>query len=263
MTDPIVKWAGGKRQLLDLILPLVAERLSPGGVYHEPFLGGAAVALALDEGVPVVARDVCADLVETYQAVASSPHRVFVRLSELFATHSQESYYAVRSTVPERAHDRAARFIYLNKTGFNGLYRVNSQGAFNVPIGRRRRPATCPRYGDLVAFSWRARYWALSCGDFEPAVDAAEPGDVIYADPPYHGTFGYSADFSESDQARLAAALRRAARRGVGVVATNSRTPLVRKLYQWADVRTISEGRAVAADASRRGDALCILAVRP
>lgn len=262
MTEPVVKWAGGKRRMVGQILPLVEERLAPGGVYHEPFLGGAAVALAIGEEVPVVARDVCAELVEFYQALAREPHVVYMKLVALFSAHTSDAYYRVRSSSPVAAADRAARFIYLNKAGFNGLYRVNQSGGFNVPVGRRRR-LNPPQYGDLVRFSWRARFWALSAGDFEETVEGATEGDVVYADPPYDGTFGYSSGFTADDQRRLAECLRRAARRGVGVVTTNADTPLVRRLYRWASVTDTGEARAVAADVSRRGRAACVLAVRP
>lgn len=263
--DPIVKWAGGKRRMVDRILPLVERRLAPGGVYHEPFLGGGAVALAIDDEVPVVARDACAELVEAYLAVARAPHVVHQKLCDLLRCHSESTYYEVRSTVPDASDDRAARFMYLNKTGFNGLYRVNASGRFNVPYGqrRRRRAPSPPAYGDLVRFSRRVCLWSLTSGDFEPLVDAATAGDAVYADPPYHGTFGYSSGFSEDDQRRLAECLRRAARRGVGVVATNADTPLVRRLYRWADVTSGDEIRSVAADGRRRGAARCVVAVRP
>lgn len=260
MTEPIVKWAGGKRSMLDRVVPLVLERLAPGGRYLEPFLGGAAVALALD--APTIASDTCLPLVETYAVCSQRPGRVHRRLRELARGHCERRYYEIRGWSPGNPTDRAARFIYLNKAGFNGLYRVNRSGGFNVPFGKRG-DVSIPALDHLREAAARMADWCLVHSDFEPVVELARPGDVVYADPPYDGTFGYSSGFGAAAQARLAACLRRAARRGVGVVTTNSDTPLVRRLYSWAHVVSGSERRCVAADGQRRADAECVVAVRP
>lgn len=267
MTEPVIKWAGGKRRLVDQLLPLVLHRRSPSGRYHEPFVGGAAMALALPAGVPVTVSDVCAPLVEAYRAIAVDPRLVHHRLVRLVERHTEAEYYRVRDVIPATSASRAARFIYLNKAGFNGLYRVNRAGVFNVPCGKRRgsknAPPGCPAEEHLVEFGDRALLWTIAQGDFEQSIERAVEGDVVYADPPYDGTFTYGTEFGEPEQRRLSDALRRAARRGVGVVTTNADTPLVRRLYRWADVRPLVEGRSVAADGERRGDAECVVAVRP
>jgi DNA adenine methylase len=260
---PLLKWPGGKTQLLDVLRPLIDSRRNYGGTLFEPFLGAGAVALSMDEDVAVVASDVCGDLMDFYLAVRTSPARVSSILEGLRERHSESHYYAVRSSIGASLAERAARFIYLSKMGFNGLYRVNKAGQFNVPIGRGKVTAL-PTYGELVELSTRVRHsWRLEHADFEEVLGCAVEGDVIFADPPYHGTFGYSSGFGDDDQARLSACLRRAARRGVGVVATNSDTPLTRNLYRWADVRDLSERRRIAAAGDRRGDAACVVAVRP
>lgn len=257
----IVKWAGGKTDMLGELTPLVLDRLSPGGRYFEPFLGGAAMALSMPPEIPVVASDVCEPLVEMWLAVAKQTHRLAARLAELGSTHSEVQYYEVRASSPDTRLERAARFIYLNKTGFNGLFRVNKAGKFNVPLGRGRA-SSLPTFGELEAAASRIRSWTLVRSDFELVVEGAAEGDVVFADPPYDGTHDYSSDFGYASQARLAACLRRAARRGVGIVTTNADTPLVRQLYAWADVRETSERRKIAANGDRT-PAACVVAVRP
>lgn len=262
LIDPLVKWTGGKRRMLDLLRPLIDERRSYAGTYFEPFLGGGAVALSLPEDVTVVASDACDDLMDFWLAVQKSPGRLSAIVEKLRSSHSEDQYYKVRSSLGLGLAERAARFLYLNKLGFNGLYRLNKAGLFNVPIGRGR-PSSLPTYGELVRVSSRIKHsWMLQHCDFEEVLAAARGGDVIFADPPYDGTHDYSSGFGESDQARLAACLRRAAIRGVGVVTTNADTPLVRRLYRWADVRSVDERRMIRADVSS-ADASCIVAVRP
>lgn len=256
-----LKWAGGKGQMVDVLVKLIRARRSYAGRYFEPFLGSGAVALSLSE-IDVVASDSNEELVETWTVVKQEPHRLSKHLEWHRRDHSKEHYYEVRSRRYDTPVERAARFIYLNKTGFNGLYRKNRSGQFNVPIGRGRA-TSIPTYGELMTISQHVnRYWSLVHSDFEPIIEEANEGDVVYADPPYAGTFGYSSDFSEFDRERLAAALRRAARRGVGVVATDANTRGVRRLYSWAEITPYDERRRIAANGDRR-DAKCLIAVRP
>lgn len=259
---PPIKWSGGKTQLLPLLQPLLDERRSYSGTHFEPFLGGGSVALAQGEGVLVAATDACDELVEMWQVVRQTPGQVANELERFGARHSERQYYEVRAAQYESAVMRAARFIYLNKTCFNGLWRKNRSGQFNVPIGRGK-PRQLPTRGDLIALSSRMRetWLDVQAIDFEPMVDAAREGDVVFADPPYDGTHDYSSDFGDAHRARLAAALRRAARRGVGVVACDADTPLVRRLYAWADVREVSERRNLAQRNRKR--AACLVMVRP
>lgn len=258
-----VKWAGGKAQLLDMLLPLIEERRSPGGTLFDVFLGGGSVALAADEDTLVVTNDASDDLMDMWLGIRDRPRQVADVLEVWGRAHSPEHYKLVRSSLGASLTLRAARFLYLNKLGFNGLYRVNKAGQFNVPIGRGR-PTSLPTYGELLTLQQRMRRsWTLQCGDFEDVCEAAREGDVIFADPPYDGTHDYSSGFGDGDRMRLAACLRRAARRGVGVVACDADTPLVRRLYAWADVRDVSERRRISAKVDGRGDAACVVAVRP
>lgn len=267
MIEPFIKWAGGKRRLLDTLRPLVLEGLCEGGTYWEPFLGAGAVALSLPREVPVVASDVNAELMGVWDAVRRSPYQLIRDLRAMAAKHSPDFYYQVRDEWELESNEvgRAARFIYLNKTGFNGLYRKNKSGKFNVPLGRGRA-SSIPDTAQLIPVFDRIRNWRLESLDFEDLLEdktwRPSEGDVVYCDPPYDGTQDYSTGFGEDDQRRLAAVLRRAARRGVRVIATNSDTPLIRELYRWAELRRVREPRLLSCKARERADARCVLVVR-
>lgn len=255
----VIKWVGGKRQLVDRLLPVVTHHLT--GTYIEPFLGGGALALALPEITKVRAGDADVDLMTYYRCVLKMPRALAQRISAHAAAHSTEHYYAVRAATPEFMVDKAARFVYLNRACFNGLHRKNKAGQFNVPIGRGT--PRFPSQDELVALSYRLRRWdQLSCGDFELLVNPAQRGDVIFADPPYDGTFtSYTVDgFSMLDQLRLSTSLHAAYIRGATILATNSDTEYIRHLYaSWAVVTPVDERRRIAADGDKRADAACVL----
>lgn len=263
---PFLKWAGGKTQLVDTLLPIIMSRLTLGGRYVEPFLGGGAVALSLPAAYQVIASDSCAPLVQTWESVRDHLDSVVEHLRGHDVAHSKEHYYLTREEFNKPkalwSGADAAQFIYLNKSGFNGLYRVNKGGAVNVPFGARKRPAL-PSEMELAAVRQRMRewWWPIGCHDFEATIELAREGDVVYADPPYDGTFSYGVDFSVEDRVRLSKALRRAARRGACVMMTDAATLRVQALYAWADVQPISERRRVAANGDRSA-AACVLAVR-
>lgn len=266
MIAPFIKWTGGgKRQLVGTLRPIIEARLAEGGTYWEPFLGGGAVALSLASEIPVHASDACAELIEAWDVVRKQPYRLISTLRAMGEMHSKAYYYEVRGATYDTAVMRAARFIYLNKMGFNGLYRKNKSGGFNVPLGRGKITAI-PDTSTIIPVYDRVRDWRLEALDFEDFLEdprwRPSEGDVIFADPPYDGTHDYSSGFSESDQRRLAACLRRAARRGVGVVATNADTPLVRRAYAWAIVRDITEQRRISCDSANRDAASCVLVTR-
>jgi DNA adenine methylase len=247
---PIVKWAGGKTQLLPTLLPLLA-----GGRLVEPFLGGAAAALA--RGGDCIVGDACEDLMEMYDQVRHKPLTVARVLHELADDHCEEAYYRVRARVPLWAPHRAARFLYLNKACFNGLYRVNRSGLFNVPFGRGA-PAW-PTTTQLMALSREAWRWSMECRDFEETIGYARRGDVVYADPPYDETFDYASGFGADDRTRLRAALGRARVRGARCVVTDADTPVVRELYKTWTVTEIVERRRIGA--TTREPAACLLIV--
>ena len=254
---PFIKWAGGKHRLL----PALSRRFPPKekiGRYFEPFLGGAAVFFHLAHPHSFLS-DSNQDLVELYQVVQQDVEG----LIEILQIHKneREHYYRVRSLDPSKMipAQRAARLIYLNKTCFNGLYRVNSQGQFNVPFGRYENPAICDVKG-LRAASAALKPVDISMHDFETVLERAEPGDFIYFDPPYHPinrtssfTSYTTGRFGEEEQHRLAAVYTHLAERGCFVMLSNSDTPLIRELYRDFHIHELQAGRAINSKPERRG----------
>ncbi len=255
---PVIKWAGGKRALLPVLLRLAPAHFNR---YIEPFLGGASVFLALRPHHAILS-DANGELVSLYRTVAKDCESVIRELRSL-ATFVEDSakYYELRGTAPSLLNDaeRAARFIFLNKTGFNGLYRVNRQGQFNVPFGRHDTP---PKLLDEDNFRRVAELLAraeVAEADFEETLDRGEEGDFAYLDPPYvplNATAkftSYTADsFCVDDQIRLAEAVHRAVARGCSVLLSNSDTPLVHELYGRYTIRTIQVKRSINSDPTKR-----------
>jgi DNA adenine methylase len=206
---PIIKWVGGKTKLL----PELATRLPQGyRRYYEPFAGGAALFFHLGPTAAVLS-DRNADLIGMYRAVAADPDGVLRRLALHRDAHGTEHYYQTRARWNDRAVswsvlDRAATFIYLNRTCFNGLWRVNKGGGFNVPMGRYKNPAIYDAE-TIGRASAVLRGATLLCGDYRDAVADAGPGDLVYFDPPYDPVTttanftAYTGDgFSRDDQRR-------------------------------------------------------------
>jgi DNA adenine methylase len=254
---PFLKWAGGKGQLLRQYAPLIPRHER----YFEPFLGGGAMFFSLCPSSAVLS-DSNPRLIATYRVVRDDLDALLPWLARFREAHSETSYYAVRARYNEGAGtvaERAAMFIYLNKTGFNGLYRVNARGGFNVPYGRYRNPSVfdVDVLGRASAALQRAD---LRHGDFADALRDAARGDFVYLDPPYHplsatASFtSYTSDaFDETQQERLAALYRDLDGRGCRVMLSNSDTPLVRKLYRGFRRRAVSASRSINCVASGRG----------
>lgn len=237
---PFLKWAGGKANLLDEILNRLPR---PDSIrrYVEPFVGGGAVffglrALAPDS--PMRIADNNPALIDAYLALRDRAEAVVAALGRYARRHSPEHYYRVREQVPHDPAERAARLIYLNRTCYNGLFRVNSKGQFNVPLGRYQHPRILDEE-TLYRASLALQGVAILCADFESAVADCGGGDAVYFDPPYDplsvtSSFtAYTASgFGPQEQTRLAGAFARLARAGVHVVLSSSDTPLIRTLYQ-------------------------------
>lgn len=229
---PFLKWPGGKRWLAARHAKLFPASF---GCYFEPFLGGGSVFFYLKPTRAVLA-DTNRELIAAYRIVKRSSKRLEQLLAEHQRQHGEEHYYSVRKTIPSDAVERAARTLYLNRTCFNGMYRVNLAGEFNVPIGTKN--AVLLPTDDFAAASRLLKSADLRVSDFEPVIDAAEEGDFVFADPPYivgHNNNGFvkynEILFRWSDQTRLADALVRARERGVKVLATNADHAEVRELY--------------------------------
>lgn len=252
---PFLKWAGGKSQLLG---GLRAKVPASFGRYFEPFLGGGALFFALRPSRGVLS-DVNREIIDCYTAVRDDVTGLVAALRD----HRYESkhYYAVRDTDPAKLSllERAARTIFLNKTGFNGLYRVNRAGKFNVPFGRYAKPAICDE-DNLRACSAALANVELVAGDFETAASRAAAGDFVYFDPPYvplSRTAAFTAyapgGFDLGAQARLAAFFGKLADRGVALLLSNSDVPEIRKLYARYRIDTIEASRVINCKATRRG----------
>lgn len=232
---PFIKWAGGKRWLTlhkNLIRPDFSGR------YIEPFLGGGAMFFHLGPRSSVLS-DVNSRLVETYAAIQTEPESVRALLQIHQAHHSKDYYYATRALQPQALAERAAQFLYLNRTCWNGLYRENLAGKFNVPIGTKTTIFNPEE--DFGAISAILQGAEIQCCDFEVTIEKANSGDFVFCDPPYttahnmNGFLKYNQHiFSWNDQIRLRDSAIRAANRGAEVVITNADHPSLYALYSEA-----------------------------
>ena len=258
---PIVKWVGGKGRLLPQLSPLL-----PPGVelmrHVEPFVGGGAVFFGLRPARALLC-DVNPALIDTYGAVRDEVDTLIEQLRALSADHDARAYYAVRERYNRGRKlppaQRAAMFIYLNKTCFNGLHRVNQRGHFNVPAGRYDNPRILNEDALRAASAELARAELQCCG-FERLLAAAKPGDFVYLDPPYEpvsrtASFtAYAQDgFGRQDQMRLRDVFAALDRRGCKLMLSNSDVPFIRDLYERYDIARVSAARAINSDASKRG----------
>ncbi|MBI2859034.1 MAG: Dam family site-specific DNA-(adenine-N6)-methyltransferase [Chloroflexi bacterium] len=229
---PVLKWAGGKQWLVKY-LPMLVPKIT--GNYAEPFLGGAAIYFSLQPDRPLLA-DSNEELVNFYEVLRDSPGELVREVGSY--QYDKSFYYQLRASLPSDKVNRAARFLYLNKTCWNGLYRVNQKGAFNVPIGRYKEPLICDARGLLKA-SAVLQSATLVCGDFEDTTACLSSGDFVYLDPPYvanqegNGFLKYNGRvFSWKDQLRLADVVHRLDKRGVLILITNTCHPSVLDLYR-------------------------------
>ena len=230
--EPFLKWAGGKRWLVPYLNNFFPKNY---GRYIEPFLGGGAVYFSTRSRAATLG-DVNGELVTTYQAIRTNHGKVWRYLREHARNHSEAYYYAVRDNQPKSVFTIAARFLYLNRTCWNGLYRVNQDGYFNVPKGTK---TTVLLPGDEPALlAKKLAKVELVWSDFEMLIDSAVEGDLVFADPPYtvkhnfNGFIKYNESiFTWDDQVRLMRASRRARRRGAHVIISNADHPSVHELY--------------------------------
>jgi DNA adenine methylase len=234
--EPVLKWAGGKRWLAPILVPSLANELS--GTYYEPFVGSASVFACL-QPTKAVLSDINDALVSTLVVIRDAPDRLQRHVWRW--SNSRDCYDRVRGSRPHSAVGRAARFLFLNRTCWGGLYRSNRLGEFNVPFGDSKR-VICRRQ-HLRNFSKLLCAAELTTSDFEQQIALARAGDVVYADPPYttkgvnNGFIRYNEKlFSWEDQVRLARACKHAARRGVFVVVSGIWHEALLDLYRgwWA-----------------------------
>ena len=261
LVKPFVKWAGGKRQLMDEIRKYIPAGIS---TYYEPFLGGGAVWFELQPKRYVV-NDINKEMINVYRTIKTDVEALITELK----THVNEPevFYQVRELdrTPEYQNmtpiQKAARIIYLNKTCFNGLFRVNSQGYFNVPFGNYKNP-------DIInEITLRAVHNFLNASegeilneDFEVVMKGAKKGSFVYLDPPYDpvsdsSSFtGYTLDgFGRKEQIRLKNACDELHKKGCKFLLSNSSTPFIRELYAEYHIQTVQANRNINANGSGRG----------
>ena len=265
--QPFLKWVGGKAQLLaqfDEFFPTEITR------YFEPFIGGGAVFFHLKHRFPKMKaflRDINPELINTYKAVQKFPHKLMQQLdahAAEFKAKGDDYFYYVRGqhylTGDEnKIVERAARMIFLNKTCFNGLWRVNGRGEFNVPVGSNKKPGLYDEE-NILAANRALEGVDLAVQDFRETLNQPRRGDFAYIDPPYHPislTASFTSyakeDFGEGEQRELHAVFAEAARRGARLMLSNSDTSFIHKLYRDFQIHTVQARRAINCDGSKRG----------
>jgi DNA adenine methylase len=252
---PFLKWPGGKRWLVSAYPQLVPTTFNR---YIEPFLGGGSVYFHLQPRSALLG-DINGDVVVAYEGLQKQPEKVLHELTRHHKNHDNDYYYNVRDVVPKTLAARAARVIYLNRTCFNGIYRVNRLGKFNVPVGNRT--GVLYNTDNFPAITALLQSAEIRKTDFEELVDCASAGDLVFADPPYtvthnnNGFIKYNEKlFSWADQVRLADSLHRAKMRGARVLATNAAHESVRHLYEDRGfaLMTVSRFSSIAASSKSR-----------
>lgn len=274
---PFLRWAGGKRRLAALIITAIPKSFQDSkGKYFEPFVGGGALMFALGNptspmylsGGRIRINDSNPDLIAAYRMVKTDVEGLIKRLKALSRDTSKEAFEKIRAQNPSDTLGQAARFIYLNKTCFNGLWRVNSEGKFNVPWGKLKNPMILD---EKILFACHTRLLRsrITCGNFKDAVQDAKEGDVVYFDPPYlpisdSSSFSkYSKDdFGYEDHVQLAKTIGSLSKRGVRVILSNSDTRLSRELFgRVLELRQIPMNRSISASASSRKPVMELLGV--
>lgn len=261
---PFVKWAGGKRQIIDKLKKYAPEDFN---TYFEPFVGGGALLFELSPKKAVI-NDYNKELINVYECIkdADKFEKMCRELNHHELEHSEEYYYEVRNIDRDKNkfnklsdYKRAARTIYLNKACFNGLYRVNSKNEFNVPFGKKNKVNTYEGQ-NLGIISGYLNYndITIMSVDFEESVKSAKKGDFVYFDPPYDSdtsTFNsYTEDgFGKEEQKRLAKVFKELSDRGCYVMLSNHNTKLVNELYKDFIIHVIEAKRNINSNGKKRG----------
>ena len=254
-TKPVLKWAGGKSQLLGEIIPRMPETYNN---YIEPFFGSGAVYFAIAPEHAVIA-DSNPELINLYRIIASDVEG----LISLLATYenTKERFYSVRAVDWKDMEpiEAAARKVYLNKTCFNGLYRVNRKGLFNTPYANNKRTVFCDE-AEIRKAAGLLKSAEIICGDFhEVLMERVKRGDFVFLDPPYVPVSKYAdfkrytkEQFGEEDQRKLAEDVKTLHERGIKVMLTNSNHPLVHELYEDFKIEVFKTRRMINKDANNR-----------
>lgn len=265
LAQPFLKWAGGKRQLIPVIKQYVPREYSQ---YYEPFIGAGAVLFSLQPAESVI-NDTNSELINCYEVIRDHPDELLDLCVQHEKNNSKEYYYELRSQDRRdefkklSSVERAARIIYLNKTCFNGLFRVNSQGQFNVPYGDYVNPTIAdPVIIKAVSAFLNQRSVRICQGDFSEVVSTAEKGNFVYFDPPYHPISDTSSftkysrnGFDSLEQERLKLLCDNLSDRGCQVLVSNSNAPLIRELYSdfRYEIVEIKASRSINSVGAKRG----------
>lgn len=264
ITWPFLKWAGGKRRLARHLAALCPDRIER---YVEPFLGSGALFLYLSQtrpAFPALLSDSNAELVNVYRCVRDSVGELARALEEherRYYKNPERHYYHVRDECkPQDRVERAARMIFLNKTCYNGLYRVNRSGRFNVPHGTYVRPAICNKQALMSASDILNRDGvSIRRADYSSAISACRQGDLVYLDPPYlplsktaSFTDYTSESFGYNDHVVLANEFQRLSDLGCTVVLSNSNSVKIKRLYEGFAIQTVGINRSINCNATRR-----------
>ena len=261
---PFVKWAGGKRQIIDKLRQLAPYEFD---TYYEPFIGGGALLFEMSPKKAVI-NDYNSELMNAYEVIRSNEKfdKMCRELNKHEKNHSEEYYYKIRNKDKNKStfnrlsdYTRAARTIYLNKACFNGLYRVNSKNEFNVPFGKKLEVNTYDSNNLIMVHSYLVNSdIKIMNVDFEESVKEAKKGDFIYFDPPYDSdteTFNsYTEDgFGKAEQRRLARVYKELSDRGCYVMLSNHNTTLIQELYKDFNIHVIEAKRSINSNGKKRG----------
>lgn len=263
LVKPFIKWAGGKRQLIPELVKHIPKDYD---TYYEPFIGGGALLFELQPPKAVIS-DMNKDLILTYISIRDDIDELIELLKNYETKNNSKDYYIIRSMDRDsnkfstlKNVERAARLIYLNKTCYNGLYRVNSQGLFNTPFGNYKNPAICDEYVLRAVNDYFVNNNITICNtDFETTVETAKKNDFIYFDPPYHSPdntnfTGYqSGGFDESEQKRLAKTFKRLDSIGAHCSLSNSSTNFIRDLFKEYHIYSVKANRSINSNGNDRG----------
>jgi DNA adenine methylase len=251
-STPLIKWPGGKRALLDAIIPVLPN--CPNR-YYEPFLGGGALFFAL-QSPSAVLSDTNEELINLYVHVRDSPNELISLLKQY--VNSEAAYYCIRADNPIAPIQRAARLLYLTTLSFNGIHRVNLKGQFNVPYGKKTHLPTC-NVEKILSASRALSTSKIIVSDFEKATEEAGNGDLVYFDPPYtvahahNGFVKYNEKiFSWDDQVRLANHASTLLKRGCNVIVSNADHASVAELYEDFECLRIERHSVIAASNAYR-----------
>lgn len=263
MPKPFIKYVGGKSQLLGVLSKLITHKSL---TYFEPFIGGGATFFHFADRrrfQKAVLNDANPELINLYAVVRDDPDALIKRLDAFKADpnwNTEEHFKAIRAQTPAEPLEMAARTIYLNKTAFNGLYRVNRSGKFNAPYGKYDNPSLYDLNNIRACSETLQRFATLRVGDFTEAVHDAQAGDIVYFDPPYvpvsetANFTAYTGQFGIDEQRALAQLFRELVSRGVMCIQSNSDAPLIHELYEGFDFHIVGAKRSINSKGDMRGE---------